>query len=69
MGDDSSLIDSRPVVILSEPHQSYSLNSKFKVGMLTPFLYDNENSNDILSINSALSVSSVTGIKVHTFSG
>ena len=69
MGDDSSLIHSRPVVILSEPHQSYSLNSKFKVGMLTPFLYDNEISYDIHSINSALSVSSVTGIKAHTFSG
>ena len=69
MGDVSSPTLSRPVVIISEPHQSYSLNSKFKVGLLNPFLYDSVTSYHISSINSALSVASVTGIKVHTFSG
>ena len=36
--------------------------------MLNPFLYDSETSYHISSINSALSVASVTGIKVHKFS-
>ena len=51
MGDDSSPTTSRPVVIISEPHQSYSLNSKFKVGVLNPFLYESETSYHISSIN------------------
>ena len=68
MGDDSSPTTSRPVVIISEPHQSYSLNSKFKVGILNPFLYESETTYHTSSINSALTVASVTGIKVHKFS-